>query len=155
MSFLYSKSSEYIIRALVYLSNFDKEEYIMIKSISEHTNIPHPFLSKIFQKLAAKKWIISKKGKRGGVKLIADSSKLTLMDIIEWSDGVKDFSQCIFGDRECGDIIPKHDNSVWYPEKQSNCILYDKCNRFKAAIIDFFSNTTISEFKEHNSLFRQ
>jgi len=132
MYLLYSKSSEYVVRALVYLSKQLRDQYIMIKTISENTDIPLPFLSKIVQDIAKNKWVVSKKGKNGGIKLNIDPEKLTLLDIISYFDGRQDYSKCMFGHKECG---------VSY-----KCALHNKCSNLKNEILDFLSSTTIAEF---------
>lgn len=129
---LYSKSSEYVVRALVYLSLQEKTEYVMIKEISENTEIPLPFLSKIFQDISKAKWIISKKGKNGGVKLAVNPDNLKLLDIISYFDGMQDYSRCMFGHKECG--------------VNAKCALHNKCSDLKNEIYDFLNSTTIGDF---------
>jgi Rrf2 family transcriptional regulator, iron-sulfur cluster assembly transcription factor len=139
---LYGKTTEYIIRAMVYLSLQTKGNYINIKDISENTDIPQPFLAKLFQDLAKTKWIDSKKGKNGGVKIIIDTKLLTLYDIVDWSEGMHDLERCIFGNKICGEI--------------NKCSLHNKCNNLKSQIMKFFKNTTIKDFskywKEHTDI---
>jgi len=132
MYMLYSKSSEYVVRALVYLALKDNTDYIMVKEISEHTEIPQPFLSKIFQDISRAKWISSKKGKNGGVKLAVNPSNLKLLDIISYFDGMQDYSRCMFGHKECG--------------VSSKCGLHNKCSDLKNEIYDFLNSTTIADF---------
>jgi Rrf2 family transcriptional regulator, iron-sulfur cluster assembly transcription factor len=134
MYMLYSKSSEYVVRALVYLALQDNNEYIMIKTISEYTDIPLPFLSKIFQDIAKANWILSKKGKNGGVKLAVNPAKLKLIDIISYFDGSKDYSKCMFGQKDCG--------------VSNRCVLHNKCSDLKNEIHDFLGKTTISDFSK-------
>ena len=131
---LYSKSSEYVVRALVYLSLQRKSEFIMIKTISENTDIPLPFLSKIFQDISKAKWIISKKGKNGGVKLAIDPKELKLLDIISYFDGAQDYSRCMFGHTGCG---------VAY-----QCALENKCSNIKNEIYKFINTTSINDFSK-------
>jgi Rrf2 family protein len=129
---LYSKYCEYVIKALSYLSLYGKEDkYIMVREISENTNIPYYFLSKIFQDLVAKDWVISKKGKNGGFAIAIDPNKLTLMDIITWSDGIHNFSKCILSDKECGTGF--------------KCSLHNKCSYLRNEITDFFDTMTIKD----------
>jgi Rrf2 family protein len=129
---LYSRSSEYVVRALVYLALQDSSTYVMIKEISEKTEIPQPFLSKIFQDISRAKWITSKKGKNGGVRLSVNPEKLKLLDVITYFDGSQDYSRCMFGHKECG--------------VSSKCALHNKCSDLKNEIYDFLNSTTISEF---------
>jgi Rrf2 family protein len=132
---LYSKYCEYVIRALSYLSLHDKrDEYIMVKEIAEETHIPYHFLSKIFQNLATTNWVESKKGKKGGFTIAVDDKTISLMDIIEWSDGSNTFDNCILGEREC--------------ELDTQCKLQHKCTGLRKDIISFFESTTIRDVSE-------
>ena len=132
---LYSKYCEYVIRALSYLSQHkNRDEYIMVKEIAEKTNLPYHFLSKIFQNLATTNWVNSKKGKKGGFTIAVDSKSISLMDIIEWSDGIRKFDNCILGEKEC-EII-------------NQCMLEKKCFKLRNEITDFFKTTTINDLDE-------
>jgi len=132
MYMLYSKSSEYVVRALVFLALQEEDDWVMIKTISENTDIPLPFLSKIFQDIAKANWIKSKKGKNGGVKLASHPDNIKLLDIISYFDGTRDYSKCMFGHKDCG---------VTY-----KCALHNKCSELKNEIYDFLNTTTISDF---------
>jgi Rrf2 family protein len=134
MYIINSKASEYIVRALVYLSKQNRDEYIMVRTISENTDIPQPYLSKIFQDLAKTDWIKSKKGKNGGVKLVGDTSKITLLELVSFNDGYRDKERCIFGHKEC--------------EANYACSLHGKCTHLRQEIHDFLSNTTINDFSK-------
>lgn len=134
---LYSKYCEYVIKALAYLSLYsNKDKYIMVREISNELGIPYHFLSKIFQDLSTTKWVISKKGKNGGYTLAADPAKLTLMDIIIWSDGIHNLNKCVLGDRECG--------------QDYKCTLHNKCSDLRNRITEFFDTMTIHDVSEIN-----
>lgn len=130
---LYSKYCEYVIKALSYLALYGKpDKYIMVREISEKTNIPYHFLSKIFQDIATTNWVISKKGKSGGFVLSTNPRKLTLLEIIKWSDGIHNFNTCILGGRACSSDDYK-------------CTLHNKCSDLRNRITEFFENMTISD----------
>ena len=136
---LYSKYCEYSIRALAYLSaNAQKEKYILIKEISEQTKIPCAYLHKIFQDLISNSnWIVSKKGRNGGVSLEADCRRIKLMDIIKICDGIQTINKCILGcDKEC---------------KQSpKCKMHGKCSYILNEITVFFENMTLDVIAKMN-----
>ena len=134
MFILNSKASEYIVRALVFLSKQEKDKYIMVKTKSEHTEIPQPYLSKLFQDLAKTEWIQSKKGKNGGVKLKGDTSKITLLELISFNDGYHLMERCIFGHKEC--------------QHSYECALHGRCDHLKKEIHEFLSKTTINDFSK-------
>jgi len=128
---LYSKYCEYVIKALSYLTLYGTpNKYIMVREISEKTNIPYHFLSKIFQDLTTTNWVNSKKGKYGGFALSQDCSKLSLLEIIKWSDGIHNFNSCILGGRGCG-------------SDDFKCSLHNKCSELRNNITDFFEKMTI------------
>jgi Rrf2 family iron-sulfur cluster assembly transcriptional regulator len=130
---LYSKYCEYVIKALSYMSLYQKpDKYIMVREISEKTNIPYHFLSKIFQDLATTNWVTSKKGKSGGFILNIDGRKLNLLDIIKWSDGIHNFNTCILGGRVCGSDDYK-------------CTFHNKCSQLRNDITNFFEKMTIHD----------
>jgi Rrf2 family protein len=106
----------------------------MVREISEKTRIPQHFLSKIFQDLTTTSWVSSKKGKNGGFVFAADSRKLTLLDVINWSDGIHNFNQCILGDKMCG--------------ADFECDVHRKCCKLRMDIADFFGNMTISDYSD-------
>ena len=130
---LYSKYCEYVIKSLSYLSLYGSpDKYIMVREISDKTNIPYHFLSKIFQDLSSTTWVNSKKGKSGGFILSVDTKKLTLLDIIKWSDGIHNFNTCILGGRVCGSDDYK-------------CSFHNTCSDLRNSITNFFENMTIHD----------
>lgn len=134
---LYSKYCEHVIKALSYLNLHSHEDkYIMVREIADKTNIPYYFLSKIFQDLTTTNWVVSKKGKHGGFILAIDGKRLTLFEIIRWSDGEQIFNRCVLGDNVCsGDY---------------ECTLHNKCSQLRNDITDFFHTMTIDDVSEIN-----
>jgi len=134
---LYSKYCEYVIKSLAYLSNYgDKDKYVMVREISNSLSIPYHFLSKIFQDLTTTSWVVSKKGKNGGFALAIDPNKLTLLDIIKWSDGIHNFNKCVLGDHTCAENY--------------RCSLHNRCSTLRNSITDFFDTMTVQEVAEIN-----
>jgi Rrf2 family iron-sulfur cluster assembly transcriptional regulator len=130
---LYSKYCEYVIKALSYLAVYgSSSKYTMVREISEKTNIPYHFLSKIFQDLSTTNWVNSKKGRSGGFTLSVDTNNLTLLDIIKWSDGIHNFNTCILGGRTCG-------------TEDYKCSFHNKCSELRNNITSFFENMTIND----------
>ena len=136
---LYSKYCEYSIRALAYLgANTQKKDYLLVKDISENTNIPCAYLHKIFQDLASNtNWIVSKKGRNGGVTMAIESSKIKMMDIINVCDGVQTIKRCIFGgEKEC--------------KQHPKCKMYDSCSYILNEIKTFYEKMTLDVIAKMN-----
>jgi Rrf2 family protein len=83
-----SKSSLYGIKALLYLASEPSHDFIPINYISDNTEIPFHYLTKIFQHLGKKGIIESQKGARGGVKLLLTPNNISLGDIVNAIDSV-------------------------------------------------------------------
>lgn len=66
MSLIFSREAEYAIQALIYLAKKESNKWVSIKEISNNLQIPQHFLGKIFQKLAQKRLLNSRKGVVGG-----------------------------------------------------------------------------------------
>lgn len=136
---LYSKYCEYSIRALAYLgANSQKKGYLLVKEISEKTNIPCAYLHKIFQDLASNtNWIVSKKGRNGGVTMSIESRKIKMMDIIKLCDGVQTIRNCIFGgEKEC--------------KTHPKCKMYENCSYILNEITTFYEKTTLDVIAKMN-----
>ena len=136
---LYSKSCEYSIRALTYLSaKPQKKKYTLVREISEKTNIPYAYLYKIFHDLAnSTNWIASKKGRNGGFTMAVESNRIKLMDIIKLCDGVQKVNKCILGgDKECLQDL--------------NCNMHTNCSYILNEITAFFEKMTLDDIAEIN-----
>jgi len=103
---LFSKSCEYGIRALLYLSYFPAETKISIREISDKLDISFHFLTKILQVLTHNGIIYSYKGSKGGVCLAKPSAEIVIYDVIVAIDSGKIFSECVLGLPGCGHEKP-------------------------------------------------
>lgn len=112
MSVIFSKQCEYAIQALIYLAKKTETEWISIKEIADHLNIPQHFLGKIFQMLSNKGILKSKKGLQGGFSLCKSSSAVSLREIVDTIDGDAYSSECVVGFPNCSknNPCPMHNN---------------------------------------------
>jgi Rrf2 family protein len=90
-----TKGVEYGIEGILYLARQGGDEPALIREISRATAIPETFLSKIFQKLATKGLLRSRRGFRGGFRLARPARRITLREIIEALQGPIVFHHCL------------------------------------------------------------
>ncbi|MBM3739032.1 MAG: Rrf2 family transcriptional regulator [Acidobacteria bacterium] len=126
---IYSKSSEYAIRAFVYLASTPPGKYAMVKQIAEESDIPSHFLAKILQQLARKGLLKSSKGPTGGFALAQPPAETTLCQIVDTVDGLNDYKRCLGGRTECNDQAP--------------CGLHDSWKHMRSSIIEYLERTSI------------
>ncbi len=90
-----TKGVEYGIEGILYLARRDSRGPALIREISRATSIPETFLSKIFQRLATKGLIRSRRGFRGGFRLARPAGRITLREIVEALQGPIEFHRCL------------------------------------------------------------
>src|SRR2546425_2627378 len=85
-----TKGVEYGIEGILYLARRNDGHPAMIRDISRATAIPETFLSKIFQRLATKGLIRSRRGFRGGFQPARPAEPLTPRAILEAPPGARE-----------------------------------------------------------------
>ncbi|VAX18358.1 hypothetical protein MNBD_IGNAVI01-2062, partial [hydrothermal vent metagenome] len=71
-------------------------EFLSTADISKYLSIPKPTLVKILQNLNAANIIETKEGKQGGIRLLKDPSKITVLEIFEAVEKGKPLFQTSF-----------------------------------------------------------
>jgi Rrf2 family transcriptional regulator, iron-sulfur cluster assembly transcription factor len=111
---IYSKSTQYAIRALMRLAVQPSGQLCRLEEIARKEEIPRHFLAKILQRLVHKRLVRSVKGIRGGFALARPAEKITLYLI---ADAMEDLSvsidDCIFGNKICGEDQPCPLHEPW------------------------------------------
>src|SRR5579863_2657387 len=128
---IYSRSSEYAIRALVNLTQVPEGKYAMAKRVAGEEEMPAHFLAKILQQLARKGLLRSSKGPTGGFSLRVPADEIRLVDIVEALDGLTEYQQCAAGLSECSDDMP--------------CPLHDSWKAVRSRIMDYLGRNTIAD----------
>lgn len=127
---IYSRSTEYAIRALIPLSQAPEGKFTMVKSIAEQEQIPAHFLAKILQQLARKGLLRSSKGPMGGFALRVPAEDIRLLDVVEALEGVRTPHLCIGGFGEC-------------PQEQL-CSMHEGWAELHDAIFKFLKEQTVA-----------
>lgn len=110
-----TKSTEYAIRALVYvqLQNW-KEMRPGVPEIALEIEAPTAFTAKILHVLTSRAILGSMKGRGGGFFFTDNQSDLSLYQVIMVMEGDRLFTKCGFGLKNCSDNnpCPLHDRYV-------------------------------------------
>lgn len=97
-----SNSSKYALKAVLFLAvHSSQKQKILAKNISEPTNIPKAYLSKILQELSRHNIVSSVRGPGGGFYLSEDNRMVHLMDIIHVIDGDHRLTSCMLSLQDC------------------------------------------------------
>jgi Rrf2 family protein len=97
-----SKSTEYAIRALVFvqLRNWEQKRP-GVSEIAKEIDAPEAYSAKILQTLTKHKLLDSMKGRGGGFFFNDNQSNLSLYDVIHVMEGDACFHNCGFGLKQC------------------------------------------------------
>lgn len=102
-----SKSSEYAIRAVVYIAAHAREaDKISIEAVCRAIGTPRYFTAKLLQTLSRKGIISSTKGPNGGFGIAPGSGDVSLESVVEAIDGSDTFNGCILGLSDCSEDHP-------------------------------------------------
>lgn len=128
---IYSRSTEYAIRALIPLAQVPDGTYTMVKTIAEQESIPTHFLAKILQQLARKGLLKSSKGPLGGFQLNVPAEDISLMDIVEALDGLE----------------PYQINAVADPDSPDGlyCTMHDEWLNLREEILSYLRDNTVAD----------
>jgi Rrf2 family iron-sulfur cluster assembly transcriptional regulator len=105
---MFSKSTEYALRALIYLAQNSSEDHkIGITELARAIDSPKSFTAKILQKLTqGDKLINSVSGPTGGFYLSEQAKKKSMLKVLTILDTDHMISGCILGLSECSELNP-------------------------------------------------
>lgn len=130
-----SKSTEYAIRALVFvqLRNWEQKRP-GVGEIAKEIEAPEAYTAKILQTLTKNKLMDSMKGRGGGFFFNDNQSNLTLYDVIHVVEGDACFHKCGFGLKQCNNDNP--------------CPLHDKYKVVRDGFFDIVKTETIKSLSD-------
>jgi len=130
---MFSKSTEYALRATVYIAQHsDETTKLSLDEVAEGIASPRAFTAKILQKLTAgNKVIHSVRGPGGGFYITTKSLKLPIREVLDAMEEEEVLQKCILGLKKCSDAQP--------------CPMHDRYKVIKASLLKLFSDKTIGE----------
>ncbi len=121
-----SRSSEYAIRAFLYLAKQEPGRLVMARQIADDAGLPGHFLAKLLQQLARKGLVRSNKGPSGGFALAGDPREINILSIVEAVEGV---DPAPFG------VLPLRPTS-------------DGWNALHSRIVDYLEQTSLADISK-------
>lgn len=93
---MFSQTSEYAIRAVVFLAMRSPDPQTA-QQIASECRVPIDYLFKVLQPLSRAGILLAQRGKHGGYSLVRDPADLSLFDIIQAVDPIKRIATCPLG----------------------------------------------------------
>ncbi|MCH7526142.1 MAG: Rrf2 family transcriptional regulator [Planctomycetes bacterium] len=107
-----SLTSQYALRAIIYLTRHADDWPIPGRQVARDTQIPAKYLSKILGDLVRSGVLESSPGKSGGFRLRRSPKATYLQEVLEPFEQL-DQRRCPFGNQECTDSNPCRAHSRW------------------------------------------
>lgn len=129
-----SKSSEYALRAVLYLARQPRDLPVRASDIASGLGVPANYLSKILHTLSREGVVTSERGPGGGFRLARPPHRTTLAQVVEPFDAFNSRELCLLGRRRCHDDKP--------------CGAHERWREVFDPVIDFFRETMVAELLE-------
>ncbi len=126
-----TQTSEYALRAMVYLARKGEGQYAGVKEIAQSTEVPFNYLAKILQVLARGGVLESQKGFGGGFRIGQRLSRISLLDVVDPLENISKFRRCVLGQKQCSD--------------ETACPLHAAWKRISNEYLGSLKNTTLQD----------
>lgn len=132
-----TKKTGYGLIALTHLARLGKDQLASAREIAEHYGIPQALLMNILKELAAKRYVCSVRGARGGYRLCCKPREVNFVSLMEDLEGPMKLAECIRGEHP--------------PRSVETCKVMDKCpiadpvHRVHRKIRDFLADITLCD----------
>ena len=124
-----SKFTDYTFRVLIYMAT-NKQELFTVEELAEVLDVSEHHLKKVVYRLAKTQYVISMKGRGGGIKLAVPPEAINLGDVLRSTEENMCLVECIHSGGVCS-------------------FLGDKTCRLKGIIIES-TNKFIEEFGKYS-----
>lgn len=124
----FSKTSQYAIRALVFLAKH--QTLCSVKKIHISLDIPYKYLTRLMSRLEKEELVKSHKGRDGGYCLTKDPKDIYLADVLHATGEFSDENSCILGFAKC--------------DKNNPCILHEYWAKQRAKINEMIKNVNLA-----------
>jgi len=118
LNMLLSHTSQYAIQSLVYIALHGGEGPLLSREIAASLDVPSAYLAKILQSLCKGGLLTSHRGRLGGFGLSEAPEKLSLMNVINITEGAGFTKECLLGLKVCSDETACPMHPVWKPIKE-------------------------------------
>lgn len=113
-----SRTSQYAVQAMIYMATQPPGTPVLNKDIAARLNVPAPYLAKILQNLSRGGLLDSFRGRLGGFCLRDEAAHMSLMQLLQLTEGA-DFTQsCLLGLKRCSDETACPVHVRWLPIKE-------------------------------------
>jgi len=131
-----TRAADYAVRAMIHFATLPPGGRITHKALAEATGVPQSFLAKVLQALVRAGFVVSRRGLEGGFELSIDSTRISIVDVIQAVDGPIALNLCLMSGKTCNERAWCAAHTVWTRAQQA--MLSELCS---ASIADLAAQT--------------
>ncbi|MFC1781885.1 Rrf2 family transcriptional regulator [Planctomycetota bacterium] len=126
------RSAAYALHALIYMVRHRTQLPLTIRMIAKSEGIPADYLAKVFQMLTKACFVKSVRGKKKGYIFARPPEEISLLELIEATEGRPIFSDCFLRHCNCGGT-------------PDNCRIYSIWVSSTKRVLDLLRETTLED----------
>lgn len=96
-----TRSADYALRAMIFLSGLPDGSGATGASIAEATGVAEPFLLKVLRQLVRARLVRARRGAKGGFQLALPAEQVSMLRVVEAIDGPLASGTCLVDDQPC------------------------------------------------------
>lgn len=133
---MFSKTTEYALRATIYIAQKSSEERKLgLSEIAKAIHSPKSFTAKILQQLTSGNNIVSSvRGPNGGFYISEKSKKLPVSSVLIAMGEYEKLEKCVLGLKQCSELKP--------------CPMHSRYKLIKPQLIELFEKRTIQHLAD-------
>lgn len=124
-----AQQTKYALRAILFLSENNREQFFRIDEIAAATSAPSPYLSKIMRALTEAGHIEARRGKNGGLRFPNSGKSLSFYEICRVLNDPVVQEECVLFKKACNSNKPCPFHHNWSSTK-SKFIEFLKSTKF-------------------------
>lgn len=109
----------YAIRAVLTLARADKDQVVPARHIAKEMDIPVRFLPQVLGDLSRAGIVEARLGRSGGYRLSRPAKDISLLDIIEASEGDARRQTCVLSGKPCDGVDPCDVHEMFYEAQEA------------------------------------
>jgi len=130
-----SRTSEYALMAVVYLTRHEEEWPIPGRQIAEELGIPRKYLSNVLRELVRTGVLEASPGKSGGFRMRRDPKTVRLKEVLApFESATMSRENCPFGNPVCNDEDPCAGHGRWRHIKEAYHHFIDETSVYEVSI---------------------
>jgi len=133
---MFSKTTEYALRATIYIAQKSNEtKKLSIDDVAKSVDAPQSFTAKILQLLTKDNRVISSvRGPNGGFYITPAARQLSIRAVLEAVEEDQVLTKCVLGLKECSEVQP--------------CPMHAQYKHIKQQLVHLFETKTIQDLAD-------